>query len=174
MKLNYCLTAEDYIAFNRFHQANSKQGRRALPFAIVFSSACAALFMVSGYLRNGTVSPLPLILVPVFVFICLVIPRLSIKSAVRNMIKRGRPEEFTGERTFEICGDTVTSTTYQQKTEVPIGNITSIKEDAARLYIYFSAIQAFVIPFSAFGEGQKDELIGYINDRRRQASPAAQ
>jgi len=169
LEFKITLDDDDYLLFNQYHLLNSPIGKKSLilfRFIIPFISFMfVIIFLIAG-------SDFLLILIEAIMLTILSIfwigysKRILLKSMKKRMIKikkEGRLPysneailRFDNESIYEITPKTEGKTNYSLVEKI------AVTEKA--IYIYFSAIQAYILPVTAFSdEMEKLKFIEFIN-----------
>ena len=171
-RFKYQASEEDYLEFNKFHAANSAvyKGKflHAYRWVLGIINFLLSLlyfwgFYDSGYFRN-LIAAFVLLVISV---LCLrwkwTINRFYLPSAIKKMKKDGKlPYGKENELLFgedfcvEIADDIETKVKYRAIEKVASGD--------HAVYVFISAMQAFIIPLSVFETGeQRTEFVAFVN-----------
>lgn len=104
--LNYSLTDEDYIAFNRFVYCNRPAGRKNLFRLRILIAAAFVLFALSEFLSGNLIVGLVLIaLIPVWIILIKPFYLFLLGKSILRMKKNGKlPYSSEGVITFDDSG----------------------------------------------------------------------
>jgi hypothetical protein len=150
MELKYNLTENDYLNFNIYHMKNSKSANKALTIQRIFTPITLLLF---GYVLT-LISDIPLVIsLPIFllsgVLWYIFFPKYfysHVVKQVRKMTREGRNDDLLGEHTLHISDEGLVDVTKNGETKVTWSGIKDFKEDQHSLYLYNSAVSAYILP----------------------------
>ena len=161
MEITYYLTEKDYINFNLYHVKNSETGKKALNMQRFLSPV---IFIISAYVISifSEMSFLPLLITFLITSIIWVIyyPKYFyglITRNVKKMIKEGKNDGLLGDHHLVMTDEGIVDTSSNRETKVSWPGIVNFKEDNENLYLYNSAVSAYILP--------KREL-DYVDDVR--------
>ena len=150
MEIKYHITEEDYLKFNLFHINNSESANKSLKtqrFATPF------VYIIFAYIfANIADIPFLYALIPfLIVGILWVIfyPKYfqtRILSQTKKMLREGKNEGLLGEHTMILSEDGIVDSNPNGETKVNWSGIIKLQEDESNLYIYNSAVSAYIIP----------------------------
>lgn len=158
------LTEEDYINYNITHFFNAPINKKnkftmqyITPLIMALLSPLFALL-----LRRSTGVP------PVFVYatfgIAIILYMVRFKHFIRATITKNIDKmKKSGKLPFDInstlifAQDEITGVSENGETKVYYSTLEKIDHDEHAFYIYYSAIQAFIIPFKVFENMKKQE-----------------
>jgi len=170
-KFEFKITEQDYLDFNKYHMFNAPaMKKQMLPFRLiipilfVFISFFQFQGFDSDFIRRttiGIIGSIAWFFISKFTFIS------SIKKNIKNMKKDGKlvsnentTIQFHDDFLIDITGATETKMGYTNLERVAIGD--------NAVYIYIGAMQAFIVPLSAFeSEAQRNEFLEFINSKIR-------
>jgi len=176
--LDYTVTEDDYLTFNRCHLKTTKAGRRAILTYRLLVPALLVCIMLLSTIGGGDVVPLLTIEAVVFgltsLLWALLAPRIyfrSLRRGINRMKKDGRlPFNPQGtfvfsEDGFEDHGPLSTVTTSYQAIE-------KVVEAPAADYLYVSAAQAFIVKTDLFADAAAhQQFIDFITARLKPGTP---
>lgn len=150
MQIKYSLTEEDYINFNLFHMKNSKTAMNALkvqrlliPIVYMAVAYVFARVLDGSYILSfsifGVMGVLWIIFYPKYHY-------NFVLRQVKKMIKEGKNEGLLGEHLMTISEEGVHDANPQGETKVSWSGIQDMKEDEYNLYLYNSAVSAYILP----------------------------
>lgn len=156
MEIEYNLTFEDIMAFNRYHHANSPtiQAQRLKGMLVV--PACILLLygIVIALSDMPAWTAEKLWFIPcVAIFYVLVYPRTfkkAVEKNVRLVLEEGSNKGVLGWHKVSLNADMITETTEYRQTSVKWEAIEKVVRGDGYLYVYHSSITAVVIPEGAF------------------------
>ncbi len=172
-ELNYTLNENDYLDFNKHHTATSPSGKKQL----LLYRAIAPIFLIAFYIlyfyitKDFSNLPVTLIFIIVFSIIWVVFSKRTITSSLKKRIKAlekdGRlPYSPQGTLIFDDEFISDVNTTAQCK--VAYSSVEKIFVTEKAIYIYFSAMQAYIVPKSCFkDENEEKSLINFIYSKAK-------
>ncbi|TKC18034.1 YcxB family protein [Robertmurraya kyonggiensis] len=150
MQIKYSLTEEDYLNFNLFHMKNSKTANKALkvqryliPIVYMVVAYVFARVLDGSYILSFSIFGIMGILWIIFY------PKYHynfVLRQVRKMITEGNNEGLLGEHLMTISEEGVHDANPQGETKVSWSGIQDLKEDEHYLYLYNSAVSAYILP----------------------------
>jgi hypothetical protein len=166
---NYCLSEKDYLEFNIYHIKNAPSQKRAaliirLP-AIALLIVTAVLVLLSGGFSSNIIFGAAV--ASIFLFGWDLIMRIAIKSQIKLMKRDGRapydanPQISFGEEEVHEISET-------SELKVKYVNVEKVCDDKKNgaVYIFFSAMQAFILPHRAFeSDAHRSEFLAFINGK---------
>jgi hypothetical protein len=177
MKIVYETTIDDMVAFNRYHFTHSRYVRR-LRAAWVWGTSCA----IVGLGLISVVSDDPLASKVVVVAVLVVIAGLNalfqswfyprnLDRHTRKMYKEGKNKGVIGHRELELNDSGLVSRSEIGASMVFIEAIEKVVSNEKYVFIYMSAIMAYVIPRDAVSEGNCDQFVEALRQRISNLSP---
>ncbi len=163
------LNDEDYLLFNQYHLLNSDTGKKSLTtFRLI--APILGLFVVIIFFIAGSEPGLIVVeaifmaaLSILWVVLSKTIMFRSLKKHIKKLKAKGRLPysneveiQFNDENIHEITPNTENKTAYVLVEKI------GLTENA--IYIYFSAVQAYIVPLSVFkDEEEKHNFLNYIH-----------
>ena len=164
------LTDEDYLRFNVFYINHSKAGKRSKSMmriaAPLFSAIIIMVFLIAGA-EFGLIVTETIVLIVVSIIWCVSVPKLAEKS-VRNNIRKIKSDgklPYHVDSEIEFQDFMIVERSDQGEIRVNYNDIENIYLEKDYLYIFYSAIQAFIIPYQCLGE-DKEQVIEYLMKKR--------
>jgi Ca2+/Na+ antiporter len=150
MKIEYNLAAEDYIHFNLFHLKHSKTSLKSLYLqrylSPLFFILVSIVFAIMGDLHLlSTLIPFLVLSILWVIFY----PKLfyrHVRKNVQKMFKEGKNEALLGEHTMILMEEGFVESNSTGESKVKWSGIQEVKEDEEYLYLYNSAVSAYIIP----------------------------
>ena len=163
------ITEHDYLAFNEYHLLHSEQGKRAINMFRILTPVLSLLVIVifwiaevSQVLLITEIIALSIVSI-VMAFYSKKILLKSVKKNIRKLEKDGKLP-FNKESTITFNDDSLHEKTIQTETSIQYAAIDKIIQGDQAIYVYFSAIQAFIFPYRSFeSDEQKNEFITFLN-----------
>lgn len=163
LELQYRIAEEDYLRFNREFLLHSKNGKRALWAYRLTAILCSACFVLLAALEGDLrkTAALAAVLALFCAVMWLSARKLLLRTcdrSIRRLKKDGKlPYSEAGTLTFaqedirEENAQAVTTCRYDaiERTVLSHGSV----------YVFFSAMQAFILPESAFSGGEERQAL---------------
>jgi len=181
-QFEFSLSEKDYLDFNVFHNVKSSENTSKKSIIIFFSAILVVfslLFITNHGLNTTTFISIGIamfIVIFVFFFIMFIfkVTRLNnlltiliLKLQIRSIKKTGKLP-FGKENVIRFYEDFILSIEDSTETKMQYARIEKVAEGKKAIYIYSSAIQAFILPFSAFSNGQeRNEFWAFINQKHQ-------
>lgn len=154
MNISYELTKDDYIEFNLFHLKHSKTIRKTL---FVQRYIVSVLFLIMPFITYRF-SEIPLTYwVSVFIIVYLLwvvyYPkyfRKSVKRRILRMIEEGKNESILGSKRLDVNSEGIVEKSRNNEVKTNWDSIESIEETEKYIFIYVSAVSAYIVPKRAF------------------------
>ena len=165
------LNDDDYLLFNQYHLLNSPTGKKSLmtfrfivPF-IFFMFVIIFCIAEADFLLILIEAIMMAILSILWIIFSKKILQKSMKKRINKMKKEGRLPysneailKFDDESIHEITPNTESKTNYSLIEKV------AVTEKA--VYIYFSSVQAYILPVTTFSEEmEKQKFLEFINSK---------
>jgi hypothetical protein len=162
MKAEFELTVEDYLELTTVHTARSptvrRQRRSGLLIGCILLMALPTLVLVTSDKPVGeTVRAIwPLLTAPIL-FLLTVIPYIRWKTSrmAKRMLLEGGPSGFSGPCSLAIETGGLVETRAAGVTTRHWDSVEKILVTATHVFIYTSAIEAFVLPQRAFTSSEE-------------------
>lgn len=165
------LNDNDYLLFNQYHLLNSPTGKKTVMLLKFFIPFICILFVVKFYIEKADFQ---LILIEAILMSMISIIWIgyskkillkSVKKYIKKIKKDGRLPysneailKFDDESIYEITPNTESNTKYSLVEKI------AVTENA--IYIYFSSVQAYIVPVTAFSEEmEKLKFLEFINSK---------
>ncbi|MBU1142561.1 MAG: YcxB family protein [Firmicutes bacterium] len=163
------ITKDDYLVFNQYHLLHSEQGKRAINMFRILTPVVSLLAIVifwiaevSQTLLIAEIIALSIVSI-VMAFYSKKILLKSIKKNIRKLEKDGKLP-FNKETTITFNDDSLHEKTIHTETSIQYAAIEKIIQGDQAIYVYFSALQAFIFPYRSFeSDEQKNEFITFLN-----------
>jgi len=160
MKLNFILTPEDVIHFNRYHLRRSTGlFRRLFPYLIFLGFVVYVLYNSWNDLRWTT---LAVILITAFLFFLLILGNQALLRWHVNRIIKTNPS-LTGEREIELDGQKLYYRFRDREQAYNLGDLVKVDENKHAIYIFDVRQTAIIVPLRAFSsEQEKETFLGRV------------
>lgn len=173
MKYQITLNDDDYLQYNIFYTCRTPSGKRALRtsqlFIPIFSVIFILMLLISGA-RPYFILTAVIFLSLLFVSSYLRTPKIlekNLRKSLKRMQKDGKlPYHARAEIEFQ---DTIITERYEQgEFRLKYEDIDHIYFEKDYLYIFFTAMQALVIPYRCLG-AEKERVVSYLIEKRPDA-----
>ena len=159
MKYNIDLNDNDYIEFNYSYLKHSKIGKYSLlatriSFPIAMFVFVLALLIIK--IEIGLVISVAAVAV-LWWFIVPVLMRRNIKKDIMKMKSDGKLL-YHEKASVEFLDDRIVETCEQGETVVKYSDIVNVYEEKGYIYIFYGAMQAFILPERCFGDNEIREI----------------
>ena len=173
-QFNYSLTDKDYFDFNKYHMCNAPAmkkmitGLRILLIALLFFSLLSSL-------RNHSDATSLLALIIVYTAVSVawffaVKPYLVFLTKINiKLIKKDGKLPYGKNVLINFEEDFFVEATNDTEIKGKYKSVEKIAVAGDAIYIYISAMQAFILPISVFeSTAQKNEFLEFINGKKRE------
>ena len=171
MQLEYNLNPEDYIRFNEYHFAHSPMVRRNKWFFFVLPplAGCVTVLLMPAHIMAKVITLLLLLIIwPCF---ALLYWPAAIRHRLHKFMREGDNTTHFGKHIISISPDGLEEMSDTAKNSVKWKGITKLVTAEHGLYLYNSAVSAYIVPNSAFtSEAQRQEFIETSIRYREQAA----
>ena len=178
-KFNYVLTDNDYFEFNRYHMENAPQMKKQITGLRLIAPAMLIIMIILSVLNRDETEDITAFIIGssfVFVFISIVwffaaklLLMFSLKAQIKLMKKDGKLP-YGKNVSIEFDETFFIESTEINETKTKYASIEKIAVSNNMIYVYFSAIQAFILPLSVFESNeQKDAFLLFINDKKEES-----
>lgn len=163
------LDDDDYLLFNQYHLLNSSIGKKTLmSFRIIIPFICfmiVVIFCIAG-------SSIQLILfesivMTIFSVYWIAYSRKKIQKSMEKRIKKMKKEgrlPYSKEAIIKFDDKSIHEITPSTETKTLFSLIEKIAVTEKAIYIYFSSVQAYILPISVFSdEMKKQKFLEFIN-----------
>jgi hypothetical protein len=167
MQLRFENRLEDMLAFNRYHASSSAAMRRAQrrPLLLV----AVGWFACVCFLARAVRSIVPLLVGMVFIAAALVLlaflTRWRMRRLTRQLYAEGSNKGLYGWHELELSGDQLTKRSLYLTTIMDLRLIERIAETPQYAFIYYSAVNAIVLPRRDVTDAEYHDFIDELRDR---------
>ena len=167
------ISEQDYIDFNLDQYSISERLKRihmqlrCLPLAMFF-----LIIFVKYGLANATVSLSVVVDIAMLFIGCLwfiffgKLLKFSATTEIRLRLKEGKNNSFTGSQTVKLADDYIETVTPTRLTQIQCSAVERIACGKNLSYIYIGALEAIIIPLSAFeDEEQKKQFFSLLSEK---------
>ena len=163
MKYNINLNDNDYIEFNYSYLKHSKIGKYSLlatriSFPVAMFVFVLALLIIN--IETGLILKVTGIAVLAAVLWWFFVPfmmRRNIKKNIMKMKSDGKLP-YHDKAVIEFLDDNIVETCGQDKTVVKYNDIVSVYEERGYIYIFYGAMQAFILPERCFEDNELRDI----------------
>lgn len=167
MKCDIDLNDNDYIEFNYSYLKHSKIGKYSLlatrlSFPVAMFIFVLALFIIN--IERGLVLTVVAVAVVVTVLWWFIVP-LMMKRNIRNNIKKIKNDgklPYHEKATLEFLDDRIVENSEQGETVVKYSDVVNVYEEKEYIYIYYGAMQAFILPVRCLKDEDINSIISKI------------
>jgi hypothetical protein len=168
MKIEYNLSKEDWINFNMYHSRNSKTNKMWILtlrlFIFVMLLILNGLVLFSFFFTSKEFGLLeiafPIVVDSVGILYIIFLQKLAssrVRRVIKKMIEEGK-NEFLGKQSIEINDEFLLRKTKVSEMTVHWLGIERIAQDDKYVFIYDSALSAFIVPKKAFKNKKEMDL----------------
>ena len=172
MVIQYEILEEDYISFNILHQERSKHMKRMILivrcfFSFVFLYTLMLIFTTKKEIGIDS-KIIPFCLLFFSLYFIIFTPRYfkySLKKQTRKLIKEGKNDSILGKKKLEIDNEYIIESDESTETKHKWSVIEKIVETDKYIFIYASAISAYIIPKRIFNSlNEKEAFLQKISE----------
>lgn len=160
MKLNFVLTPEDVIHFNRYHLRQSTSLiRRLFPYLIFLAFL---VYVIYNSWNDFNWSTLIIIFVTAILFFLLIVGNQALlRWHVKKIIKSN--PSLTGEREIELDDQKLYYRFNDRENEYNLSDLKKVHQNKHAIYIFDIRSAAIIVPLHAFAsEKEKDFFLGMV------------
>lgn len=163
------LDDDDYLLFNQYHLLNSPSGKKSLlSFRFIIPFICfmfVVIFCIAG-------SDFQLILIEAIVLTILSIfwigysKKMILKSMEKRIMKMKKDGRlpYSNDAILRFDDESINEITPKTENKTNYSLIEKIAVTDKAIYIYFSSVQAYILPVTAFSEDmEKQRFLEFIN-----------
>lgn len=163
------LNEEDYLCFNIFYAGNTKAGKRSLNLTRLLFPLLSVLVVMVFFLAGaeyGLIATEAALLAIVSVAWWIGAPRLMEKIIRKNIGRIGKEGKlpYHADADIEFRDDAIVEVSGQGELCVPYTDVEHVYFETGYLYIFYSAVQAFIIPLHCLG-GDTDRVKAYLAEK---------
>ncbi len=168
MNLEYQITKQDYIDFNIYHMTHSVTMKRSLfiqrfIFPIIF-------LVLPIFLIRITAIPLwywfTTFIISSILWVVFYPKSLkkSVKRKISKILEEGKNTGILGNHIFSFTEEGIVDKTEFSETKYSL--IEKVVESETHIFIYVSAVMAYIIPIRIFGSAdEKNNFLNILNNR---------
>ena len=169
------VTEDDYLAFNEYHLLHSTQGKRVLMTHRLLTPSISLFAIVVFWIAD--VSRELLITEMIGLGLLSIVMTISSKKRILKTVKRNIARfkrdgklPFSKDTIITFDEDHVHEKSNETETRIQYSMIDKVVEGNQVIYIYFSALQAFILPHRSFeSDEQKNEFLSFLNTKCQKA-----
>jgi hypothetical protein len=165
------LDDDDYMLFNQYHLFHSSIGKRTImSFRLMIPFICfmvVVIFYIAGsdFLLILIEAIAMLIFSIIWICNCKKMFLKTINKGIKKMKKEGRLP-YSSEAVLTFDDDNIHEITPNTENKTKYSLIEKIAVTEKAIYIYFSSLQAYILPMTAFtDEKSKLEFLEFINSK---------
>ncbi len=165
------LTEQDYDEFNDHYLMHSPLNRRTvhiIRLLVPLAFACVLVFYalqgedLTGLIVRGVLFAIVSVVLGYAVW---PIQRSVMRHGIRTMKKRGTLP-FDEEAVVRFDADAVTQTTSNAESKMKYERIERVETGKTAVYLFINAVQAYIIPFTAFSpDAQREDFLAFIREK---------
>lgn len=175
MKYQITLNDDDYLQFNIFYAHHSKVGKRSVRTTQLLFAIFSIILIALMFLIFGTTSELVLPVIVVYTILSVICYFRMPKSMEKNVLKNMEHIRSDGKLPYHVRSeiefqDSMIVERYEQgEFRLKYEDIEHIYPENDYLYIFHTALSAFVIPYRCLG-ADKERVIQYLMEKRADLS----
>lgn len=167
--IQYENSIQDYINFNLFHYKNSKSSRRIKYFLQFILPIYLLVFYLLPNLADRLIFSY-FFMWAVFSSVYITFIHYLLSSYLRLRVKilyaEGKKTQNIGTHKMTLDDEGITDESPNELTKINWEGISKISKDAHNIYIYTSAMNAFVIPLKYFNDTDREnEIVNYLKSK---------
>ena len=169
------VTEDDYLAFNEYHLLHSAQGKKAVNMFRILTPILSLLAIVIFWVANVSQELLvaEIIALSLVSIIMAFYSKKMLLKTIKNNLKRLKKDgklPFSKETTIIFDEERIHEKSIEAESSILYTSIEKIGEGDQAIYIYFSALQAFILPYRSFeSDEQKNEFLSFLNTKCQKA-----
>lgn len=166
MNVEFNCNEEDLVEFNLFHYAHSPSYKRQVLIIQILMAVLIFGCVASTFIRYLPVGSFVLggIFGGIMYFVIPYIYKRSLVGQVRKLLKEGSNISLLGKYEMRLSPDEIHYKTLASETKIKWSSINKVVQNDKYIFIYIGAVQALVIPKSAFTSiEQQKEFLDYVN-----------
>jgi hypothetical protein len=179
MRLRYENTANDFVAFNAFHLAQSPSYKRSIAIytcvfglatglAVFFLAKSTSLEIVKSLPEESKILVAAVQAILVVAIYALLLPRVLRRSTMRQarkLLAEGQNKLFLCEHRVEITDDGLVTWSPYGESRVRWEAVERVQRTEPHTFLYVSAVAAFIIPHDRILEGDCEAFVAEIQRR---------
>lgn len=173
MDIKFSLTLNDYIDFNLYHMKHSKSMKRDF---IILKYIVPVILLICSFILyhlSGSGDNIRVYFYIVFgtAIYMVIFPRIyvnQIRKGIIKIVNEGNTEDLFGEQTISLKENYLENNTVGGCEQVKYDSIKRVEVNKQHVYIYKNAIEAFIIPISAFSsQEEKDKFMKILKEKTK-------
>lgn len=168
MKIDFQLTEQDYIDFNVYHMENSKTIKKSV---FIQRYIISLIFLIAPFVFYNFADIPFSISMAIFGIIYVIwiafypqYLKKSVAKRISKMLEEGNNSDFLGSHSISLTEEGLEESSRLGETKKSWSAIERIDITEAHIFIYASAVSAYIIPTRAFENmKQIDEFIDMLN-----------
>lgn len=170
-EFKFTLGDEDYVLFNQYHLLNSPLGKKSLMNCrLSFPAVALALILIFWIVGLDSSLILTEAIVMIISSILWVVfsKKILLKTMSRKIVKmkKGSRLPYSSEGTLTFDGESIHEVTLNTDNRTNYRLIEKIAVTEKAIYIYFSSVQAYILPLTAFSSDlEKQQFLEFITSK---------
>ncbi|NLD59215.1 MAG: YcxB family protein [Clostridiales bacterium] len=170
-EFKFALDDNDYLLFNRYHLLNSPSGKKALTmYRLVVPIVFLAVILIFYIADAG---PRLIIIEAILMAIVSALwlafsDKLLLRSVNKNILKMKKTGRlpYSSEAVLKFGEENVHEITPNTENKTDYSLIEKIAVTEKAIYIYFSTVQAYILPITAFSdEAERRRFLEFIHSK---------
>lgn len=159
MKINVNINDSDYIKFNEYYMLNSQQGKKMIAMMKllmpVFAIALVAIFAICGMEKSLLLAEIAVLTIASVIWIGKA-PKYFLKQMGKNINKMKKEGKlpYSENAVLEFGDAEIIETTENSVKKVKYSEISRIGDTDEHIFVFFGAMEAFVIPKRCITDAQ--------------------
>lgn len=163
------LNENDYLLFNQYHMLNSRHGKNLVLIYRLLVPVVSLLTVVTLYILDQDLQAA--LFTAFFMTILSVLGVVFAKKAIIMIMKTGITKlkkdgmlPYSKLATLKFSDDLIHEISPDSEHKIKYSLIEKVAVTESAIYIYFGAVQAYVLPMSTFStEEEKRDFLAFIN-----------
>lgn len=164
LKRDFILTTEDYIDFNLFIYNTSPQFKRkrivqtvAFPIIYLLIPVFLKIYRGTPYSQSY---PIFIIAAVLWIIFYPIVTKFGVKKNVKRIVEHSEKNDkkLTGDYSVELESDGVKITNELGNIKMKWENISELKEDDERIYIFLDQVTAYIVKKDAFENKEEENM----------------
>jgi len=167
MKIRYCNTIDDSIAFNKFHWSKSPRFQKNRRRQTIYIPILLAAFVLFVFILTRELDILIIgsVCLPLYVIIIVWHYKRTIPQSIKKTYEESDNKSFFCEHVLEIDDDGIIATTEYGQGKTKWKGIQRVETCGDYTFVYVGAMSAHIIPKLRIIEGDYDLFVQEIMKR---------
>ncbi|WP_024294466.1 YcxB family protein [Lacrimispora indolis] len=170
-EFNIFLDDNDYLLFNQYHLLNSPSGKKSLmSFRLIIPFLCfmvLVIFCIAG--SDFELILIEAIMMTVFSILWIGYSKKIILKSMNNRVIQMKKEgrlPYSNEAILKFDNEKIHEITPNTENVIKYSLIEKVAITEKAIYIYFSSVQAYILPVTAFSEEmEKLKFLEFIKEK---------